>query len=182
MFHTLAETQEGQSQMNPDDTTSEIMKGVCIRCGAHCCKYGGAIATELEVQAVVESGYANHFEMVADNVFITRWGDKGVCPYLVESECSIYEVRPLRCRVYPVIQVSSGEILVADCPLLPFLSPDELERSSRLLSLCPSHIVQGAAEHMEQYKTVLEMRCSRFEQICIEEAIARNSTPRFPFQ
>lgn len=167
-------------QTESDETSSEMMRQVCVECGAQCCKYGGAIATELEVQAIVDSGYEDHFERIAANVLITEWGEEGVCPYLVGSQCSIYEVRPFRCRAYPVVQFSSGEVLVARCPLLPLLSAAEIERNGKLLARCPPAIVRPAARYMERHRDVLAIRSSRFEKMTLEEAIAERHTSEPP--
>ncbi|TFF94207.1 YkgJ family cysteine cluster protein [Candidatus Thorarchaeota archaeon] len=176
-FRTLFEGYIVQRETENEEDISGKMQKVCRNCGAHCCKYGGAIATKLEVQAILDSGYEDHFERIAQDVFITRWGADGICPYLLDAQCSIYEVRPLRCRAYPVLQVSTGEVLIAECPLLSFVSATEIERHNKLLSACPPSIVQPAAEYMEQHREVLAMRSSRFDKLTVGEAIAAKKSP-----
>jgi Fe-S-cluster containining protein len=151
---------------------NEQMKAVCKECGAHCCRYGGAIATDLEVRAIAALGHPNHFKRVADDVLITPWGESGFCPYLEGNKCIIHSVRPLRCRAYPIFQIGTGEIFVAECPLLPYVSTEEVEQYAQLLSQCPSRIVRIAAAHMGQHQETLEMRASRFRNLKPEEAIA----------
>lgn len=168
-FTVCSETDDGSSRV-------EAMKSTCRQCGAHCCTYGGAVATALEVRAVVELGHPNHFERLSDNVFVTSWGDDGVCPYLNRTTCEIYDVRPLRCRAYPVVQMSNGEIVVANCPLLPYLKPSEIRQRSSLLSRCPSESVRHTARFMERHHSDLEMRSSRFEKMSVDEALAMLSS------
>ena len=151
---------------------AERMKAVCRDCGSHCCRYGGAIATDLEVRAIVALGHPNYFERVAEDVLITHWGENGFCPYLEGHECTIHSVRPFRCRAYPVFQVGTGDVFVAECPLLAYVSPEEVEQSAQLLSQCPSRIVRIAAAHMNHHRETLEIRGSRFSRLLPEEAVS----------
>ena len=86
-------TDEGQ---RPED--------ICAECGSHCCKLGGVVATRNEVDAILAEGYPNYFIRLSDEVYGVEWGDDGHCPYLDQSKCSIYSVRPLGCRMFPVVQ------------------------------------------------------------------------------
>jgi Fe-S-cluster containining protein len=77
----------------------------CKRCATLCCKLGSPNLTEKDVQRIKEAGYA------VDNFLepTTRLGkrDDGSCIFLRFDdnlkiyECSIYDVRPVLCRIYP---------------------------------------------------------------------------------
>ncbi|MDH5449301.1 MAG: YkgJ family cysteine cluster protein [Candidatus Bathyarchaeota archaeon] len=89
----------------------------CKRCAIFCCKLGGPTLAENDVQRIKEAGYVN------DNVLETsarnisrhasmtqsrlRKREDGSCVFLKFNErlkayeCSIYDVRPALCRIYP---------------------------------------------------------------------------------
>ncbi|NWF94572.1 MAG: YkgJ family cysteine cluster protein [Candidatus Thorarchaeota archaeon] len=137
-------------------------RGVCIACGAMCCKLGGALAMEEEVEAIRAHGYPDYFEQVSEGAWMTRWGDDGVCPYLTDDGCAIYEVRPLRCRAFPVIQMSSGEVFLSQCPLAEQMSPDTMEESKNLLLQTPAAVLVDSARHLSRHAAILKMRISRY--------------------
>ncbi|TFG09264.1 YkgJ family cysteine cluster protein [Candidatus Thorarchaeota archaeon] len=143
------------------DTPKE-KKELCIRCGALCCRLGGAVATRNEVEAIIDAGYEDYFKQVSPDVFITHWGREGVCPYLQDDTCSIYEVRPLRCRAFPVHQDSDGEIYLSLCPLASSLDDTEIASYSRLLRSTPSGFLQAAASVLETKARILQRRISRY--------------------
>ncbi len=155
---------EEQDDYGAVDTSSNDELDICKSCGSHCCKFGGAVATGNEVSAIVEMGYPNHFISVSEDVFITEWGDDMACPYLTDGECEIYEVRPLRCRAFPVFQTGSGEVFLSQCPIASYLSQVEITAMARKLSECPSEILEGAASHLEPYVKALERKISRFDK------------------
>jgi Fe-S-cluster containining protein len=141
--------------------------GHCKSCGSHCCKFGGAVATRNEVTAIIEMGYPDYFVSVSNDVFITRWGADMTCPYLNEGACEIYEVRPLRCRAFPVFQTASGEVFLSQCPIASSLSEEEITSMARKLSECPSEILEGAASYLEPYSKTLERKISRYDRTLI---------------
>jgi Fe-S-cluster containining protein len=89
---------------NPDAENDTPAKEICHQCGGHCCTFGGAFATQNEVDAIIEYGHPNHFVRLSDGVYGTEWGHDGICPYLEDGLCSIYSLRPLGCRLFPVVQ------------------------------------------------------------------------------
>lgn len=135
---------------------------VCAQCGVHCCRLGGAVATREEVLAVRAAGYKDHFERVAADVYVTRWTHDGTCPYLVETTCSIYDMRPLRCRAFPVFQTGSGEVFLAKCPLEQVLSSKDVRATRDLLLQCPDDVVRDAAKHLNPHASTLEKRMKRY--------------------
>lgn len=89
----------------------------CKRCATFCCKLGGPNLNERDVQRIKEAGYAtdNFLEPItkrgSNNVLKmgSRPGTRedGSCIFLRFNdklkvyECSIYDVRPVLCRIYP---------------------------------------------------------------------------------
>ncbi|MFX1578164.1 MAG: YkgJ family cysteine cluster protein [Promethearchaeota archaeon] len=123
---------------NPDAENDIPAKEICHQCGGHCCTFGGAFATQNEVDAIIEYGYPNHFVRLSDGVYGTEWGHDGICPYLEDGLCSIYSLRPLGCRLFPVVQTGAGEIALVECPLANQLSEEEVLRRKHLLAQRPS--------------------------------------------
>ncbi|MEM1529761.1 MAG: YkgJ family cysteine cluster protein [Desulfurococcaceae archaeon] len=109
--------------MNPIIQRGEKVNFTCIRCGK-CCSSGPNVA--LTVQDVCKiAKYMNtswrdlagkHFyAVIADHIpvaVLRGIGDK--CIFLKIqgrlATCTIYPARPMRCRLYPFIPVSPGEI------------------------------------------------------------------------
>lgn len=95
----------------------ERLRFRCKRCATFCCKLGGPELTEKDVQRIEQAGYRveEFLESVPNNKFkclpIMRGNLKnkedGSCIFLrfdAErgiNECSIYDVRPTLCRLYP---------------------------------------------------------------------------------
>lgn len=89
----------------------------CKRCATFCCKLEGPNLTERDVQRIKEAGYTtnNFLEPTAirkDNSTLKaqcrlRKRDDGSCVFLRFNEkskiyeCSIYDARPVLCRIYP---------------------------------------------------------------------------------
>ena len=142
-------------------------KDICAACGGICCKLGGVVATRNEIDAIIERGYPSHFIEIADGVYGTEWGDDGVCPYFIDNECSIHEVRPLGCRLFPVVQTTSRDILLIECPLAPHLSREEIQNSKEILTQRPDFITRRSEHLREEHAKELQMRVSRFNQIVL---------------
>jgi len=89
----------------------------CQRCAAFCCKLGGPKLTGKDVDRIEQAGYSleEFLESVSKNEFKglpimcgrLKSKEDGSCVFLsFEAEknmykCSIYEVRPALCRLYP---------------------------------------------------------------------------------
>jgi Fe-S-cluster containining protein len=153
--------------MEPIDEDSRDLKDICAACGGVCCKLGGVVATRNEVDAIIDRGYQNYFIEIADSVYGTEWGDDGVCPYFRDNECSIHEVRPLGCRLFPVVQTTSRDILLIECPLAPHLSREEIQNSKIILSQRPDYITRRSEHLREEHAKELQMRISRFNHVVL---------------
>lgn len=158
---------ERDDSIDVHDSSNDALN-ICKSCGSHCCKFGGAVATRSEVSAIIEMGYPNHFTAVSEDVFITDWGDDMTCPYLSDGKCEIYEVRPLRCRAFPIFQTGSGQVFLSQCPIASLLSEEEIHNMVEKLAECPSEILEGAASYMGPYAKKLERKISRFDRTRIE--------------
>ena len=147
-----------------DISTDENLRpeDVCAECDSHCCKLGGVVATRNEVDAVLAAGYPNYFMRLSEEVYGTEWSDDGHCPYLEQSKCSIYSVRPLGCRMFPVVQTQRGDIVLIHCPLRSQLSDQEISRRKKLLMDRPEYILRESRHHREKHTRELEMRASRY--------------------
>ena len=116
----------------------------CQRCATFCCKLGGPNLTERDVQRMIKAGYAveNFLEPITkmeNNTSVSkmqsrlRERDDGSCIFLRfngESkiyECSIYDVRPVLCRIYPFDfeRINSNSLMLRFIPCCKGLnSPD----------------------------------------------------------
>ena len=147
-----------------DPSTDENLspEDICAECGSHCCKLGGVIATQSEVDAILAEGYPNNFIELSNDVYGTHWGDDGHCPYLDHGKCLIYSVRPLGCRMFPVVQTRSGDIILVHCPLRSRISDEEISRRKKLLLNRPEYILTESRRHRESHSKELRIRASRY--------------------
>lgn len=102
-------------------------KNNCIRCQG-CCKfleediYFAPLFTRDEIKKIKGKNQQNHFKKYKD-VFqvklVPSKKEKGmfVCPFLNEDEhlCKIYSLRPLDCKLWPVIFMKDKDKIVLAC-------------------------------------------------------------------
>jgi Fe-S-cluster containining protein len=150
---------------NQFETITISQKAICFECGGQCCKLGGIVATENEVKAIVKHGHPNHFERLSDDVYGTRWGEDGICVYYENDECSIHSLRPLGCRLFPVVQTMSGNIILVECSLATHLSEEELLQRKGLLMQRPHNIVQESMHHREGHFKDLQIRITKWNHL-----------------
>jgi len=95
--------------------TQKQFRFKCKRCAALCCKLGGPELLEDDVKRIEASGYSRKYFLVLEKmcrsgltraVGALKTKDDGSCIFLtqnnqMENICSIYEFRPLLCRIYP---------------------------------------------------------------------------------
>jgi len=115
----------------------EIIKDVCTKCGADCCKMGGAEFTKKEMDKVISAGFPAHFRKISEDHFETATKD-GVCAYLgKDSLCSIHSLRPKMCKGWPVhLDFKDGKkiYLLMECPLTPLLSKSDISKMKKQMS------------------------------------------------
>ena len=98
-----------------------MIKFRCLRC-SHCCFFSSLkespILLEEEVRKLKElskeRGIKLEFVKISEGLF--RWVILGYCPFYdpVRRECTIYNERPLACRMFPLlINPSNGEVSVS---------------------------------------------------------------------
>lgn len=146
-----------------EQDTRNDNKAICSDCGSQCCKLGGAVATKNEIDAIAELGYPNHFFKLSNDVYGLDWGSNGRCVYLNDSGCSIYPVRPLGCRMFPVVQTINHDVILVKCPLASSLSDDEILTRKRILFQRPKHILRESEQMRQNHIKDLQIWASRYD-------------------
>ena len=117
----------------------------CKECNASCCRFGGPIVTEIEREIIVRAGYQDYFIKSDDGLYVVEGVDYA-CPYLDDkNSCSIQEVKPRLCRIWPVVPFDkNGErkYMIAECPLTPYVSEGELEEGKKDAEKLPIEIIK----------------------------------------
>ena len=141
---------------------------ICKECGGYCCTQGGSDATKLEVDRIIDSGYPNKFIEITENCYVTDFGEDLVCPYLKESACEIYPVRPLICRKYPIFSTNGEEHYLAHCPLTQHLSKDNLAQCIEAALDVPEELFTSVQKFMAPFGSRIDQRMRRFKMERIE--------------
>ena len=141
---------------------------ICKSCGGYCCTQGGSIATKLEVERVIEAGYPNKFIEITENCYIADFGDDLICPYLKESKCEIYPVRPLLCRKYPIFSTDGEEHYLVHCPLTQYLSKDDLAQCIKAALEVPEELFTSVQRFMAPFGSRIDERMKKFKMERIE--------------
>jgi len=97
----------------------------CRRCAVFCCKLGGPRVTEKDIGRLRKAGYGptsllNQTQgektwQAADKGMVLRHREDGSCVFLrfdrrnSRYECSIYDLRPSVCRLYPFEFQKTGQ-------------------------------------------------------------------------
>lgn len=138
---------------------------VCRECGGYCCNFGGTTASRAEHEAILRAGHADHFIHISDNCYVTAWGDDGVCPYLEDSSCSIYELRPLICHKFPIVSFNRYDHYIAHCPLAEQLSEDEISDLITLSLQVPDELLDGSVIYLSQHGEDIDKRIGKFRLV-----------------
>ncbi len=105
---------------------------VCETCRGRCC-VGRTMATSEERRTIVDYSSSNFFIRWRDDLWYL---DSGVCPYLRNGLCSVQEVKPFVCQIYPFVpRVISGELwlyCVGECDAGSRLPPEFAEKAVAL--------------------------------------------------
>ena len=87
----------------------------CLSCGGKCCA-GRTLVTDEERQRIVNHTGHDHLVRWRDDIYFL---DYGVCPYLDHGLCSVQEVKPFVCMIFPYVpRVVDGDFwlfCVAEC-------------------------------------------------------------------
>ncbi|MFW9872594.1 MAG: YkgJ family cysteine cluster protein [Candidatus Thorarchaeota archaeon] len=141
---------------------------ICRKCGGYCCSLGGTVATKIEFNEIIKTGYNNYFVRISDNCYITEWGETGICPYFKEYYCTIYEVRPMVCKKFPVFSLNSKEHYLMHCPLTSHLSEKEKEECIALATQIPDETLDRINDYLDPYGEIIEKRMNKFEMTPID--------------
>lgn len=92
----------------------KLLRFKCRRCATFCCKLGGPTLTQRDVERITQAGYHVEYflESLSNKESLVMRGslknrEDGSCVFLKFDEkndiheCSIYDVRPALCRLYP---------------------------------------------------------------------------------
>jgi Fe-S-cluster containining protein len=141
---------------------------ICKECGGYCCTQGGALATKLEVDRIIKAGYQNKFIEITENCYVTDFGESLVCPYLKESACEIYPVRPLLCRKYPIFSTDGEEHYLVHCPLTQYLSKDDFAQCIEAALEVPEDLFVSAQRFLAPFGSRIDERMRKFKMERIE--------------
>jgi len=98
------------------------LKFGCQRCAVFCCRLGGPRLLRKDVERLEEAGFSRE-EFLNDTRDALKSRQDGSCIFLSANtehslfNCSIYDVRPTLCRLYPF----SFEKLKSDSYMLKFI-------------------------------------------------------------
>ncbi len=148
--------------------TDHNYSNVCTECGGYCCTQGGSTATKLEVDLVVKAGYPNKFIEISENCYVTDFGEDLICPYLKESTCEIYPVRPLLCRKYPIFSTDGEEHYLVHCPLTQYLTRDDLAQCIAAALEVSEELFTSVQRFMAPFGSRIDERMRKFSMEPIE--------------
>lgn len=89
------------------DTALEVLSyypDACSMCG-RCCKNTTSEFTEFELEKMIKRSGLKASEFAERYTYLYSDGVnrlKTPCPLLVDNKCSIYDIRPRACRIYPL--------------------------------------------------------------------------------
>lgn len=105
---------------------------ICGNCGGRCC-VGRTMVSEWERLRIITLTERDHFVHWSDDLFYL---ERGPCPYLENGRCSVQEVKPFVCQIFPFVpRVVDGEIwlfCVAECGAASKLPAGFTERALRM--------------------------------------------------
>jgi Fe-S-cluster containining protein len=105
---------------------------VCTDCHGRCC-VGRTLAVESERERIIAYSGQDHFVHWADDIYYL---DRGTCPYLKANRCSVQDVKPFVCQIYPFVpRVVDGQFwlfCVWECDAGKKLTSDFVENARTL--------------------------------------------------
>lgn len=114
----------------------------CLKYGCcECCKDTKMQLSEEDIRKIEQLGYKrDDFSMEIDGVRVLK-NVNGSCYFLKSDMCSIYNSRPVGCRLYPVIyHVDNKKAVIDDfCPHSENINQELLKRAERVLI---NHIIK----------------------------------------
>lgn len=103
----------------------------CQRCGK-CCEDTSMELSARDIRRLEKAGYPKEEFAGRDPEGILRLRNRnGICYFLnpCSKECSVYELRPVGCYIYPVNLSPEGAVVVDDfCPAAKTINGAELKK------------------------------------------------------
>ena len=127
------------SPASKDQNVADVLRSrnVCNEHGCTRCCHGTAMALSEEDIIRIESlGHLKKSFAMESNGFITLRNERHRCVFHDGVGCTIYQVRPTGCRLYPVVfaEYSGRATLDSLCPFwIEFSCTPELSRESKEL-------------------------------------------------
>lgn len=82
-------------------------------CGcSSCCEKGDYPLSQIELEYLMQ-GYAklSDEKKITVQVNIKKIVKGGACPFLIDKKCSVYQYRPIICRVHGLAYLCNGEVV-----------------------------------------------------------------------
>ncbi len=113
---------------------SEDFASICAKCDEKCCN-GIFILSQKEKDLLWKNGHGHHIK--EKHNYCVFEGDP--CPFFKEDKCSIHEIRPMVCRLWPLYIVvdEDGKLdfeLEEDCPATKELGKEYFEKAKEKAS------------------------------------------------
>jgi Fe-S-cluster containining protein len=148
--------------------TDHNHSNICKECGGYCCTHGGTVATRIEVDRIIDSGYPNKFIEITENCYVSDFGEDLICPYFRESRCEIYPLRPLVCKKYPILTTDGEEHFLVHCPLTQYLTDDDLAHCIEAALQVPDELFTSIQRFMAPFGSRIDERMKKFKMEPIE--------------
>lgn len=107
----------------------------CLGCGK-CCRETGMELSSDDVKRLVDAGYRpEDFIVIREGVLRLKNVD-GWCYFYspADKRCRVYRIRPMGCRLYPVVYVEGEGIMLDElCPMRHTVSKEEFRRKAKAL-------------------------------------------------
>ncbi|NQU99012.1 YkgJ family cysteine cluster protein [Candidatus Woesearchaeota archaeon] len=107
---------------------------ICQECENACCtEPGPPYVFEEEIDSIINLGKGNFLVKVEGEDYYTIPRPNG-CPYLEGGDCSINEVKPKDCKIYPIgftLDLKPG--ISVDCPAKDVLSEEFIEAALNII-------------------------------------------------
>ncbi|WP_069806786.1 YkgJ family cysteine cluster protein [Vulcanisaeta thermophila] len=120
-----------------DDEEFFNVKMKCTKCGRCCFNTEMELLPE-DVERLVRLGYPIEYFATVVNGVVRLRNVNGHCVFLNENtmECTVYENRPIGCRIYPVVYDDvEGPYIDRECPAWDTVDKGELKRLGGYLPL-----------------------------------------------
>ena len=122
----------------------EFLK-ICKECKAFCCNLVIPPVTEQEKKEILKAGFEDFFIKIGNDIFEMNKDKNKTCPYLNEDySCKIQHVKPMLCKIWPVIPRNKNNkrvYIVIKCPVYQYLSKDELNQAKKEAEKIPDNVI-----------------------------------------